>query len=136
MNHRTSEVVRIKRVRYLKDKLFTYSINYLPQEIGVKITERALYKKSLLQILEQDFGIAFVEAVQTIEATFADQEVAENLAIPSGSPVLFIERTMYTKKRRPVEIFQSSYRGDLYKFIVRYRNVPGKDGGKWIHRFN
>jgi GntR family transcriptional regulator len=134
LDHGTEEVTRIKRVRYLKDKLFTYSINYLPQEIGVKIKGKTLYEKSLLQILEQDLRVQFTEAVQTIEASFADQEVAENLAVPSGSPVLFIERIMYAKKRRPVELFQSSYRGDLYKFIVRYKNVTRKDGNKWVHR--
>jgi GntR family transcriptional regulator len=128
------EVTQIKRVRYFRDKLFTYSVNYLPTEIGARINEKALYEKSLLQVLEQDLGIPLTEAIQRIEASFADQEVAENLAIPSGTPILFIERIMYTKKRKPVEIFQSSYRGDLYSFIVRYRNVVSKNGSKWIHR--
>ena len=136
LNHRTEKVIRVKRVRYLRDRLLTYSVNYLSEEIGTKISEEALYEKPLLQILGQGLGILFTEAVQTIEASFADQEVAQHLAIPSGSPVLFIERIMYTKRKKPVEIFQSSYRGDMYKFIVRYKNVLRKDGSKWIHRFD
>jgi DNA-binding GntR family transcriptional regulator len=43
--------------------------------------------KPLLQILEQDFGIEFTEAFQTIEASFADQEVSTLLGIPAGSPL-------------------------------------------------
>jgi GntR family transcriptional regulator len=128
------EVIQIKRLRYLRDKRFTYSTNYLPLDIGIKIKEEMLYEKSLLQILGQDLGIQLVEAVQTIEASFADPEAAEHLAIPSGSPILFIERIMYAAKRRPIEIFQSAYPGDLYKFIVRYRNVIRKDGNEWVHR--
>jgi len=30
---------------------------------------------------------------------------------------------MYGKKHKPVELFQSFYRGDLYRFIVRFKNV-------------
>jgi len=84
--------------------------------------------------LEQDLNIRFTEAVQTVQASFADQEVAQKLEISSGLPILFVERIMYGKKHKPIEVFQSFYRGDLYKFIVRFRNVKGKEGSKWIHR--
>jgi len=129
-----NEVIQVKRVRYLRDRLLTYSINYLPLEIGKKIKERDLYERPMLQILEQDLKILFSEAVQTIEASFADPEVAEKLAIPSGAPVLFIERIMYIKNKKPVEIFQSYYRGDMFKFIVRYKNVKIKSGSRWVHQ--
>jgi GntR family transcriptional regulator len=130
------EILQIKRVRFLRDRLFTYTINYLPLEIGSRIVEKDLYKKPMLQILEQDLSIRFIEAVQTIEASFASQEVAEKLEIASGSPILFVERIMYVQKRKPVEVFQSSYRGDLYKFIVRFKNVQGKDGSKWVYQLD
>lgn len=134
LNSDEKEVVQIKRVRILKEKLFTYTINYLPLAIGARMTEKDLYERPLLQILEQDMGIRFTEAVQKIEASFADKEVAEKLEIASGSPILFVERIIYTQKHNPVEIFQSSYRGDLYNFTVRFKNVRSKEGNKWIHR--
>jgi GntR family transcriptional regulator len=127
-------VVQIKRVRFLGEKPFTFSINYLPLKIGMKIKETDLYKKPLLQIMEQNLGIRFGEALQTIEACFADAEVSDQLMIPSGSPILFVERVMYDDKQKPVEIYQSSYRGDSYKFIVRFKRVKGKKGSTWIHR--
>jgi len=128
------EVVQIKRVRSLEEKLFAFTINYLPAGIGTKIIEKDLYKKPLLQILEQDLGIQFTEAVQTIEASFSDQEVSEQLGIASGSPILLVERIIYTKQRKPVEVVQSSYRGDLYKYIVRLKNYKRKTGSVWIHQ--
>ena len=134
LDEEEKEVVRINRVRSLRDRLFTYTINYLPLDIGSRITEKDLFKKPLLRILEQDLGFQFTEAVQTIEASFANQEVAEKLGIASGAPILFVERIMYTKRRQPIEVFQSSYRGDLYKYIVRYKSVTGKSGRKWIQR--
>lgn len=127
------EIVQINRVRYIDNKSFAYTVNYLPVEIGRLFTRKDLLKKSLLQILELDFGILFTEAFQTIEASFADQHLAKRLEIPSGSPILFVERIMYTKKRKPVELVQSSYRGDLYKYIVRLKTVRRKTGSVWVH---
>ena len=64
--------------------------------------------------MEQDLGIHFTEAFQTIEATFANQEVADKLGVEHGPPVLVVERTMYTQKRKPVEFVRSSYRTAMY----------------------
>jgi len=128
------EVIRLKRVRFKKGRSFAYTVNYLPLEIGLKISEQDLLTRPLMQMMEQDLGIQFSEAFQTIEATFADQEVAEKLEIQSGSPILYVERIMYEKKRKPVEVVQSSYRGDLYKYIVRLKNVRSKVRNIWVHQ--
>ena len=134
LNIEDEEVVQIKRVRFLQDKSFAYTVNYLPVSIGDKIIEENLYEKPLLQIIEQDLRIPFTEAFQTIEASFADQERSKKLGIISGSPILFVERVMYAKKREPIEVVQSSYRGDLYKYVVRFKNVKRKNGSVWIHQ--
>ena len=127
------EIVQIKRVRFIDNRSFAYTVNYLPVEIGKKLTKKTLMKKPLLQILEQDLEILFTEAFQTIEASFADQSLAKKLEVPPGSPILFVERIMYTKRRKPVELVQSSYRGDLYKYIVRLKTVRRKKESVWVH---
>ncbi len=88
----------------------------------------------MLQILEQDLSLEFTEAVQTIEATFADSEVAEILGINSGSPALFVQRRIFVHKHKPIDLYQSYFRGDLYKLIVRFKNVKSNNGRRWIHR--
>jgi GntR family transcriptional regulator len=133
LDNNGEEVIQIKRVRFLNDNPFNYTINYLPINIGIRIIEKDLLRKPLLQIMEEDLGIRFTEAFQTIEASFADQEVSERLGIISGSPILLVERIMYTQKRKPVEVVQTSYRGDLYKYIVRLKNIKRKTGNIWIH---
>lgn len=124
------EVIQIKRARFLRDKHFAYAINYLPVEIGEKIAEGDLYKKPLTRILVEDLKVMFTDAVQTMEASFADQEVAAELAVSSGSPILFIEKIVYSAKQKPVELFQCSYRGDLCKYIVRFKNIRNK----WVQQ--
>ncbi len=127
------EIIQIKRVRFLEDKPFAFTLNYLPLKIGGRIRKKDLLKKPLLQIIEEDLDIGFTEAFQTIEASFANREVSEQLGVVSGSPILLVERIMYTQKRKPVEVVQSSYRGDLYKYIVRLKNFRRKRGNIWIH---
>jgi GntR family transcriptional regulator len=129
-----SEIVQVKRVRFKEEKSFAYTVNYIPLETGLKLTKEALFKKPLLQIMEQDLGITFSEAFQTIEATFADQELAEKLEVPGGSPILFVERIMYAQKQKPIEVVQSSYRGDVYKYIVRLKNVRSRVHNVWVHQ--
>jgi GntR family transcriptional regulator len=136
LNNGAAEIIQIKRVRFKDQKPFAYTVNYLPAKTGEMISENELWKKPLLQILEQDLGIPFTEAFQTIEASFADREVAEHLGIALGSPILFVERIMYTKKRKPVEVVQSSYPGDVYKYVVRLKNVKRKDESVWVHHGN
>jgi GntR family transcriptional regulator len=133
------EIIQLKRVCYETNEPFTFIINYLPRELGSRITEEALYQKPLFKILEEEFGIYYAESVQTIEASFANSEVAESLMIPNGSPILYVERVMYDQTGRPVQFFQLSYRADMYRIIVRARNVniknrPNKPGSGTGHR--
>lgn len=130
--NRDEEVICIKRERFINDKPFAYTINFLPIEIGARIQEKDLYEKPLLQILEQDLGIIFKGAFQTIEASFSDQESSGKLGIPTGSPILLVERIMYDKNNNPVELVRSSYRGDIYKYVMRLKIDKQKMGRYWI----
>jgi len=133
MDESIEEIIEVKRVRLKSGKCFAYTINYIPIEIGTQISEEALLKKPMLQIMEKDLGIKFNEAFQTIEATFADREVAEKLNLQLGSPILFAERIMYNEKGESVELVQSSYRGDLYKYIVRLKSFRRNNKNIWMH---
>lgn len=128
----SDEVICIRRVRLLNDKIFAYTINYLPLTIGQRIKEEDLFKKPLLQIIEQNLGIEFEEAFQTIEASFSDQEASEKMEIPTGSPILYVERIMYDKNKKPIELVQTSYRGDYYKYVVRLRRDKSKPNKRWV----
>lgn len=126
------EIFKVERVRTLNGRIFAFTINYLPISIGSKITEKMLFEKPLLKILEVDLGIEFDEAFQTIEASFSDPYVSEQLKVPSGSPVLFVERIMYDKKKKPFELVQTSYRGDIYKYVVRLKLDSQTDKKRWV----
>jgi len=128
-----SEVIEIKRERHKRGEPFAFTINYLPVELGEKIERKELFAKPLLKILQEDLGIQFTEAFQIIQASFANQEVAEKLNVQIGTPILCLERTMYDKESKPVEHVFSSHRGDLYKYFIRFKSVKShKLGRVWV----
>jgi GntR family transcriptional regulator len=127
-----THVVRIKRDRLVPEGFRAYTINYLPLEIGRKISEEQLLKKPLLKIMEDDLKINFIEAFQTIEASFADEETAAHLGILPGMPTLLMERTMYAEKGKPVELVNTIYEANSYKCCLHLKKVKRGSSFDWI----
>jgi len=130
LDREDEEVIQVKRIRFLRDNPYAYAINYLPLAIGEKIAEQDVYERPITQILVQDLGVVFTDAIQTMEASFADYEVASALTMASGSPTLFIEKIIYAAENKPVDLFQCAYRGDLCKYIVPFTNYKNK----WVQQ--
>ncbi len=125
-------VVRIKRDRLVPEGFRAFTVNYLPLEIGRGLSEEMLMTKPLVKILEDDMKIHFTEAFQTLEASFADDEVASHLGITPGAPTLMTERIMYAEKGRPVELVNTFYEASLYKCCLQLKRVKRGDSFDWI----
>ncbi len=132
LKKKDSHVIMIKRDRLVPEGFRAFTINYLPLDIGNQIHEKDLLKKPLLKIMEDDLKINFIEAFQTIEASFADEETALHLGILPGNPVLITERIMYAEKGRPVELVNTIYEAGLYKGCLRLKKVKRGSSYDWI----
>jgi GntR family transcriptional regulator len=128
----SAEIVRIRRLRLIEDEPFSFTINYLPSDIGRRIPAKALHTIPLLRILQEDLKIPIVGAHETIEAAPADPEIARKLAIPAFYPVMHMKRVMFTTGSRPFELVETYYRADKYHYSVNLVRVKRK--GKWTWR--
>ena len=120
-------VTIVRRVRFLDNAPLALTTNYMTVDYGRRLREEDLYRLPLVQIFEQMLGVVFGEAVQTIEATFATDEVAGLLDVPFGAPILHVERVMRDEAGAPVEVVMSCYRADRYRYmatLVRGRGEP------------
>jgi len=126
---RGSDIVRIRRVRHIDDEPFSFTVNYLPVEIGARIRAKELYSVPLLKILQSDLRIPIVRAQETIDAVPADPEVAQRLGITVLYPVMHMRRLMFTTANRPFEVVETFYRADKYHYSVNLVRV--KRHGKW-----
>lgn len=125
LDRHTEKVKVIKRVRFLGENPAAYTINFLPLGIGNRISKEELYRMPLLQIFREKLKIPFGEAFQTIEASIADNEVAQALKISPGAQVLLMQRTFFTKSGKPFDFVQTFYRGDRFRYFVRFRYDDG-----------
>jgi len=123
------EVTRIRRLRHVDNEPFSWTVNYLPLEIGARVRERDLQSIPLLRILQDDLKIPIIHARETIEASPADPEVAQQLGIPALYPVLHMKRVMFTTGDRPFELVETYYRADKYHYSVNLVRVKRK--GRW-----
>jgi GntR family transcriptional regulator len=124
-----TELTRIRRLRHIDDAPFSFTVNYLPRDIGKRIRAKELYSVPLLKILQSDLRIPIVSAQETIDASPADPEVAPRLGIPVLYPVLHMRRVMFTTGDRPFEVVETFYRADKYHYSVSLVRV--KRNGRW-----
>jgi len=123
------EITRIKRLRFTGDEPFSFTINYLPTQIGARIKPQELYARPLLDVLETDLKIPVIRAKETVEAAPADPEISARLAIPALYPVMHVKRIMYSTGDKAFEIVETYYRADKYQYSVTLGRV--KRDGKW-----
>lgn len=126
-----ARVLRIEKVRLLDGMPFSYVVNYLPEEVGLRIQSMDLTERPLLSILEEDLRIKAWKALQTIEATVAEPDVAAHLEIRTGDPLLRVERTVFDPKGKPIEHVWVLYRADKYHFTVRLRRKRSRSSYGW-----
>jgi len=111
-------IYRLKRLRLHENKPYSLIINYLPEEIGAKLTMAELSSGALLHVMETKLGLRLHDARQEIRAELADPYVAKLLDVRVGTALLSIERTVYTVEQKPVEYVHTLYRSDLYGYSV------------------
>jgi len=127
LDPKKDKVAVIKRVRFLSESPASVTVSYLPLHIGERLNRKDIYRMSLLKLFREKLGIPLGEAFQTIELTPADKYVAEALKMPMGGQVLLIQRTFFTKDGKPFDFVQSFYRGDKFRFFVRFRYDDEED---------
>jgi len=128
------EAVRIKRTRYVDDEPYAFTINALPLEIGQHLNEENLKASPLVRILEEDLKIQITHAHETISAAAADTEIANALGISFLAPAMHVRRVLYTTEDRPLQMVDSYYRGDKFRYSVNLVRVHDKGKWSWSHK--
>lgn len=117
-------VTELRRVRFLNREPISLDVSYLPREIGQRLAKEDLATRDIFLILENDYGLALGNAELKIEATTADEPLAQLLGIEDGSPILRIERLTRTLDGGPLDFEYLYYRGDAFQYRLRVERVP------------
>ena len=126
-----AQVLRIERLRLTKEGPFSYSVSYVPADVGKKIRAKDLSAQPLMNILEEKCKVKIGRGSQIIEATVADTRVASLLDVRTGTPLLKIERSAFDVKGRPVQYLTILYRSDRYHYRVDLARKKTQFKGQW-----
>jgi GntR family transcriptional regulator len=117
---RGEPVTRIARLRIAGGVTLSYDVSYFPLAIGRRLAELDLPRNDIFKLLETELGIELGVADLRMEvARHADAEVARNLGIEPGEPVLRIERTTFDTAGRPIDFEYLYGVADAFQFRVR-----------------
>lgn len=119
-----ARVYRIERVRLADGVSMSFDETYLPFEVGKKIVTNDLEAEPIFTLLEDKYALPLVEAQYQLEATTADDRIAQILRVEVGSPIFLIERTTFSEGNLPVDYEKLYYRGDLIRFSTRLSRRP------------
>ncbi len=122
-----TEVMEIRRVRYLDRDPISLDVTYVPLELGQRLIKEDLPRRDVFLILEKDYGYNLDRAELRIDATLADHELAEALAVAEGSPVLRIERLTIAVPEQPIDFEYLYYRGDAFQYFMMVGRRSGPD---------
>jgi GntR family transcriptional regulator len=107
-----------KRLRLLAGESFSYTINYLPKNIGLKIQKKHLQQMTMLETLENVVGLELGVVEHEVEITRANKQISGYLGIAPLDPVLTVRTSVYDSSGNPVEIVWTYFIENKYKFRV------------------
>ncbi|MEN1967370.1 GntR family transcriptional regulator [Lentibacillus sp. N15] len=108
----------IKRIRYADDIAIGVERHYYPIHIGEKLIQYDLDNATLYDLVENELGIQFAEANQTISSGPLLVEDQGYLEIPANKHALIAERIIKDQSGNVIEMEEAFYRSDMYNFKI------------------
>lgn len=114
----SNDVIAFKRIRYIGKEPMSYTVNFLPREIGELISKKHLEQYTMLESLETIAGINLGTIHHEVEITRSNSEISELLKVAVLDPVLTIKTSVYATDNSPVEVVWTHFVENMYKFKV------------------
>lgn len=114
------KITKITRVRMAYGRPLAFVTSYVPARVLDKVPRDRLLKQPLTNIIEDRLGLKVAGLKLVVSAKLADRQVSAHLEIPTGSPVLFVERN-YLHKKKLILRTAGFYRSDLFGYEIKLK---------------
>src|SRR6202165_2699754 len=132
--NRGTRVLHFERLRLATDQPIALMVNFLPIALEELVSEDALKTTGLYRLLRQG-GIHLRLASQSIGARSARPREARLLKVPTGAPLLTMQRISYDDAGQPVEYGSHVYPAERYSFemsvVADSRTCPSPPPSCW-----
>ena len=112
-------VLKVHRLRYGDDILLKDETRYISMKLCPRINIRDFENTSLMNVFERDYHLEVINVERTLGSTiFAPKDPRNYFGNDVPLAVFILDGAVLCKNDEIVEIEQSYYRGDKYKFSV------------------
>jgi GntR family transcriptional regulator len=112
----SEEIVLLERLRFLRGEPLVITTAHMPYSLCAPILELDFSDRSLFETYEQELGYKLHRGTRAIESRIAGRDVAAQLGVEEGAPVLVFSGVTYLEDGRPIEYFVGIHRGDRSRF--------------------
>jgi GntR family transcriptional regulator len=118
-------IVDLVRLRHLDGIPTLIDFSLLPESLAPGLGKLDFSQASLYHALADGYGLHAARADCIIEARGASEEIAGQLGLAPGAPVLVIVQTTFGDNGRIIQWCRSVYRGDRYRFRALLDGLEG-----------
>jgi GntR family transcriptional regulator len=115
----TAPIVRLERVRLAQNEPVALEVGYWSEEEFGDLLQSTLDGKSLFSALEHECGVALAYADEEIDATDADQRLADLLRVAKGTPLLRIRQLIFSTTGKATVYVTGFYRSGRHTLRIR-----------------
>ena len=113
------DVWRLRRVRTIDGEPVSYHVNFgRPELLGHLRQDHFAGGRSFVEVFEEHCAVHLARMAQRVEATVADMDLADILAIAFGDPMFFVENTYFSGDGEALEVTHLYLRGDRYTYTA------------------
>ncbi|MBI5568704.1 MAG: GntR family transcriptional regulator [Desulfomonile tiedjei] len=110
----------LRGIRIINNNPVCYFAINLPAEFAGFLEDENLETGAILPIVEKKSGLLVQRVRQTITAARARKNVARDVGLEEGDPVLQFERVYYAANDRVVEAGTSYFHPDRYHYVMEF----------------
>jgi GntR family transcriptional regulator len=121
----------IQRTRALRGRTYALITSYLTEAASSHLTRQNLGRRAVLVAVE-DCGIRLATCEQSTSAISANAIVAEQLGVPVGAPLFYLERISVAEDDSPVEFAEITYAPNLYQLRLKMRLDRSDNSLSWL----
>jgi GntR family transcriptional regulator len=114
-----ASIFEMRRIRMVDAIAVSFDLSWFPLELGRRLAHEDLEGRDVFWLIENVCGIALGAADCEIGAVAAEDDVALQLGVPSGTPLVFIDRLTYDAKDRPIDYEHLYVRADRFRYGLR-----------------
>lgn len=114
---KTEKCLFLERIDQMGGEALSFDKGYIPLKIATTIDEEMAVQIDFLNLWLEKQGLAYSYIRSSLEAIEADEIAAKRLNCPLKAPMLLTVDVIYTNEGEILAIFESTYRGDRYKFV-------------------